>query len=218
MTKIRPTNITADRNERVLIINWSDGSESRYPFAGLRAVCPCAGCKGGHANMGGPADKTLLYSAEDADLTAVRVSGELQIDPVLHRLGKRVGMVREQDARFARGSAAERARNVHFALGCVVDPREPEARPVAFDSSAFVHEQAHAVFGEVTTESVHVFARALEIEQIVIARHGELSERWIEPLEHSVELAQVFEAGRDEIAAQTEQVGLGRSDSLSERV
>lgn len=68
MTKIRPTNITADRNERLLIINWSDGKECRYPFAGLRAVCPCAECQGGHENMGKPADKEVLYSTQDPDL------------------------------------------------------------------------------------------------------------------------------------------------------
>ena len=39
MSKPKPTGITADRNDRVLIINWMDGKECRYPFAGLRAVC-----------------------------------------------------------------------------------------------------------------------------------------------------------------------------------
>ena len=73
MSKIRPTNITADRNERVLIINWNDGKEGRYPFAGLRAVCPCAECQGGHENMGQPADKELLYSAENPDLNMENV-------------------------------------------------------------------------------------------------------------------------------------------------
>ena len=69
MDKIRPTNITADRNDRTLIIEWNDGKECRYPFAGLRAVCPCAECQGGHDNMGRPADKALLYSANDDELT-----------------------------------------------------------------------------------------------------------------------------------------------------
>ncbi len=69
MNKPRPTGITADRNDRVLIIQWMDGKECRYPFAGLRAVCPCAGCQGGHANMGQPADKNLLYAAQDPELT-----------------------------------------------------------------------------------------------------------------------------------------------------
>jgi DUF971 family protein len=58
--KIRPTNVTADREQRMLIIAWSDGREGRYSFAGLRAVCPCVLCQGGHANMGRPADKLLL--------------------------------------------------------------------------------------------------------------------------------------------------------------
>ncbi len=68
MTKPRPTNITADRNNRELIIQWNDGRECHYPFAGLRAVCPCAECQGGHANMGRPADKELLYNSDDPDL------------------------------------------------------------------------------------------------------------------------------------------------------
>ena len=69
MTKPRPTNITADRNERVLIVEWQDGKACRYPFAGLRAVCPCAQCQGGHANMGRPADRNLLAGATDPEIT-----------------------------------------------------------------------------------------------------------------------------------------------------
>ena len=76
MDKIRPSNITADRNERMLIIEWNDGKECRYPFAGLRAVCPCAECQGGHNNMGRPADKELLRTAKDPDLNME------QIEPV----------------------------------------------------------------------------------------------------------------------------------------
>ena len=68
MTKPRPTNIVADRSERLLIITWHDGQECRYPFAGLRAVCPCAECRGGHENMGQPADKEVLYSTEDPQI------------------------------------------------------------------------------------------------------------------------------------------------------
>ena len=56
MAKIKATAVTADRNSKELIISWSDGAECRYPFAGLRAICPCVECKGGHANMGGPPD------------------------------------------------------------------------------------------------------------------------------------------------------------------
>jgi DUF971 family protein len=73
MDKIRPTNITANRNERLLIIEWNDGEECRYPFAGLRAVCPCAECQGGHDNMGKPADKLLLYTTKNPDLNIEKI-------------------------------------------------------------------------------------------------------------------------------------------------
>ena len=61
----KPTNIVADRARRVLTITWDDGRDSYYAFAGLRAVCPCVLCQGGHANMGQPADKLLLRRAQD---------------------------------------------------------------------------------------------------------------------------------------------------------
>ena len=65
---IRPSGVQANRNERVLIIKWNDGKECRYPFAGLRAVCPCVECKGGHANMGGPVDIDAYRAANDPEL------------------------------------------------------------------------------------------------------------------------------------------------------
>ena len=65
----RPTGVKADRNERVLKISWDDGRESVYPFAGLRAACPCVECKGGHDNMGGPADPSLVRDAPDNGVT-----------------------------------------------------------------------------------------------------------------------------------------------------
>ena len=73
MEKIRPSNITADRNKRTLIITWNDGNECSYPFAGLRAVCPCAECQGGHNNMGKPADKLLLLTAKNPDLNIDKI-------------------------------------------------------------------------------------------------------------------------------------------------
>ena len=61
----RPTNVTADRERRVLTIQWTEGRECSYSFAGLRAVCPCVLCQGGHANMGRPADKLLLQKSQN---------------------------------------------------------------------------------------------------------------------------------------------------------
>ena len=31
-----------------LRVSWTDGRESLYPYAALRALCRCAGCTGGH--------------------------------------------------------------------------------------------------------------------------------------------------------------------------
>ncbi len=77
MQKIRPTNITADRNQRILIISWNDGHESRYPFAGLRAECPCAECRGGHDNMGQPANPLVVRDTpnEGINLENVQLTG-----------------------------------------------------------------------------------------------------------------------------------------------
>jgi len=61
----RPTNVTADRERRVLTIQGNDGRECSYSFAGLRAICPCVLCQGGHANMGRPADKLLLQKSQN---------------------------------------------------------------------------------------------------------------------------------------------------------
>jgi DUF971 family protein len=68
MLKIRPLNVTADREKRLLTIEWNDGRLCHYTFAGIRAVCPCVMCQGGHENMGRPADKLLLNKAQDEDL------------------------------------------------------------------------------------------------------------------------------------------------------
>jgi DUF971 family protein len=55
MAGTRPTNITVDRSRKVLIIPWTDGHHSEYPLGLLREACPCAECRGGHANTPGTA-------------------------------------------------------------------------------------------------------------------------------------------------------------------
>ncbi|KAA3663773.1 MAG: DUF971 domain-containing protein [Chloroflexi bacterium] len=74
MTNIRPTGVKADRTERVITISWSDGTSCEYPFAGLRANCPCVECKGGHDKMGGPFDIELLHSAKNDELSITQVA------------------------------------------------------------------------------------------------------------------------------------------------
>jgi DUF971 family protein len=76
MEKTDPTNVTADRQQRLLTISWADGHESCYPFAGLRVICPCVECKGGHEHMGGPPDPKVVRAARsDINLERVEAVG-----------------------------------------------------------------------------------------------------------------------------------------------
>jgi DUF971 family protein len=61
--------VKADRTSGELTIVWSDGHESRYSFDGLRALCPCVECQGGHANMGRPVDPAVVRDAPRQGLT-----------------------------------------------------------------------------------------------------------------------------------------------------
>ena len=55
-----PTGITANRETNEMIVNWSDGHTSTYPFHLLRAGCPCASCRGGHEYMGPEPDQAVF--------------------------------------------------------------------------------------------------------------------------------------------------------------
>ncbi|MCC7130114.1 MAG: DUF971 domain-containing protein [Anaerolineae bacterium] len=73
MLNHRPVNITADRKTATLQIKWSDGHESLYPFAVLRAACPCAECRGGHANMSAVPDPQVFETPlEDVPATRIK--------------------------------------------------------------------------------------------------------------------------------------------------
>ena len=61
----KPQNLTVNRQEEILEILWAGGHRSVYPLAGLRHVCPCAECRGGHEAMGGPVDRADLHERPD---------------------------------------------------------------------------------------------------------------------------------------------------------
>ncbi len=66
----RPTGITANRQALEMVITWSDGHTSMYPFSLLRAACPCAQCRGGHENMkSDPDPEVFLVTLEDSPAT-----------------------------------------------------------------------------------------------------------------------------------------------------
>jgi len=90
---IKPTAIQISKSRRVLVLPWEDGHRSEYPFDGLRAACPCAECKGGHANMGGPPDPDvfLLTPAQSYELIGADVVGNYALQ-LLWQDGHRYGI------------------------------------------------------------------------------------------------------------------------------
>jgi DUF971 family protein len=56
----QPVVVKLDREERTVHIEWQDGHESTYSWAGLRATCPCVDCRGGHAAMAAGIDPELM--------------------------------------------------------------------------------------------------------------------------------------------------------------
>jgi DUF971 family protein len=73
MDKLKPTGITADRQIRRITINWNDGHTSEYSFTLLREACPCAECRGGHANMSAePNPGVFDVPEEDSPATRLR--------------------------------------------------------------------------------------------------------------------------------------------------
>ncbi|MEZ4768363.1 MAG: DUF971 domain-containing protein [Caldilineales bacterium] len=61
MAQERPQDLTVNREAQTLEIVWSDGHRSLYPLAGLRNVCPCAECRGGHEGMSAPVERAAIH-------------------------------------------------------------------------------------------------------------------------------------------------------------
>ena len=72
MDALKPVGITADRQKRIMTVNWNDGHTSEIPFTLLRNACPCAECRGGHENMGADPEPEL-FTAPDEDTPATRL-------------------------------------------------------------------------------------------------------------------------------------------------
>jgi len=72
MNSTKPLNITANRQTGTFMITWDDQHESLYPFALLRAACPCAECRGGHANMRSTPDPEVFETPLE-DIPATRI-------------------------------------------------------------------------------------------------------------------------------------------------
>ena len=80
----RPTNITLNKPEETLEIDWDDGLRSRYPLSQLREACPCVECRGGHANMGmahAPDDILKLVPSRSYMITGLSPVGNYALQP-----------------------------------------------------------------------------------------------------------------------------------------
>lgn len=73
MAAIKATAVTADKTQRLLIIQWDDGHTSRLSYAGLRANCPCVECKGGHLYMGTPPDLETMRQTPNEGVTIEQI-------------------------------------------------------------------------------------------------------------------------------------------------
>lgn len=69
MANKNPSGVSINKTERIVSISWQDGHESHYPFDGLRTICPCVECKGGHQYMGAPVDPWTVRDAEPGDIS-----------------------------------------------------------------------------------------------------------------------------------------------------
>ncbi len=77
---LTPTRIHADRAQRALDIEWSDGHRTRYDFETLRWLCPCAFCRG-EAGMPGWLDSMPTLSPAQTELTDLQLVGQYAVCP-----------------------------------------------------------------------------------------------------------------------------------------
>jgi DUF971 family protein len=76
----RPVDLTIDRSDGSLKVEWADGHKSRYRLAWLRKVCPCATClderKQAESDplrlMSGPLPSAVIQDAEFVGNYAIR--------------------------------------------------------------------------------------------------------------------------------------------------
>lgn len=79
--KLRPSDITVDRQAHEVRIAWNDGHASVYPLDALREACPCAECRGGHDRMGPEFDPDLisLTPARSYEVRDVQLVGKYAV-------------------------------------------------------------------------------------------------------------------------------------------
>ena len=75
-----PLRIHADREGRILQIEWADGHSTTYDFEQLRWLCPCAYCRG-EAGLPGWLDSAPTLSTEQTRLVDIALVGQYAVAP-----------------------------------------------------------------------------------------------------------------------------------------
>jgi DUF971 family protein len=82
----RPTHIAVSHSQGVLVIDWDDDRRCEYPFATLRAACPCAECRGDHPELSGMSSsddlEIPLQSVQASQLERIEVVGNYALQLV----------------------------------------------------------------------------------------------------------------------------------------
>jgi DUF971 family protein len=75
--KSKITNISIDNEAQIVSITWGDNTISKFNNYGLRKVCPCVFCRGGHEFMGKKLDvqELLKKPAINRNVTNLKVVG-----------------------------------------------------------------------------------------------------------------------------------------------
>ncbi len=76
----RPARIHADRDARLLEIEWGDGHRTEYDFVSLRWLCPCAYCRG-EAGLPGWLDSKPTLTPAQTSMTNIQLVGQYALAP-----------------------------------------------------------------------------------------------------------------------------------------
>jgi len=75
----KPIDISASKEKQIMTIKWNTGEVSVFNFDLLRNSCPCAECRGGHANMKSEPDDSMfvipLMDSRTTQLTGINPIG-----------------------------------------------------------------------------------------------------------------------------------------------
>lgn len=75
--KFKITRVSVDNDAQLVSITWGDNTISKFNTYGLRKVCPCVFCRGGHELMGKKLDvqEFLKRAAVTRNVTSIKIVG-----------------------------------------------------------------------------------------------------------------------------------------------